>query len=327
MIKSIRYLFRYYKEYGIKCTFAFFLCVLFPYSNAKKGNWAQKILQYKHKTITNYLCKYYSQGIEIERESVACRNDYANSIWTAWLQGEENAPEVIRITLASMRKNANGHPVIVISNENVEQYIDIPQTIKAKHESGTMGHAHYADVIRMMILAKYGGIWLDATMLLHESIPQETFQCPFYSVGFKTTNGEKFISKNKWLVGVIGGDKNSLYLAAISRMLTNYWKEHNIAIDYFVFDYLINILYQKDHSFRLIVDNLHHMDHYTYVLRKIINEPFDEKKLKELFVKKQIYTLTYRADYYKQTYEGSMTFYGYLYNHFLGEKSEGEVIA
>lgn len=328
MIKSIRHLFEYYKEYGIKCTFAYYLCILFPYSGNKEKSWKQRLLKYKYKTITNYLYKYYSQDIETVQEPAACENDCANgnNIWTAWLQGEENAPEVIRITLASMRENANGHPVVVITYDNVDQYIDVPQIIKNKHKSGEMGHAHYADVIRMMILAKYGGLWLDATTLLHEPIPEEAFQLPFYSLGCKAS-GEKYISRNKWLVRVIGGNKGSIYLTAISRMLTNYWEEHNAAIDYFVFDYLIYILYQNDHSFHLIIDNLHQMDHYTNVLRKIINEPFDENTLKKLYVKKQIYTLTYRGNYYKQTPEGSMTFYGYLCNHFLGEKPEGEVIA
>ena len=323
MIKSIRYFFNYYKEYGIKCTFISFLGMLFPYSNVKKGNWRQRILKNKYKALTNYLCKYYSKAIEFKQEPAACGSDYANCIWTAWLQGEENAPEVIRITLASMRENAKGHSVIVISSENVDQYIDIPQAIKTKHESGVIGHAHYADVIRMMILAKYGGIWLDATILLHEPIPEDAFQCPFYSVRFKTVNENKFISGNKWLVGVIGGKIDSFYLVVISRMLVNYWEEHNIAIDYFVFDYLINILYQKDYSFHLIIDKLHQMDHYTYVLRKIINESFDKKTLIDLFENNQIYTLTYRGDYYKQTSDGRMTFYGYLCNHFLGEKLEG----
>ena len=325
MNKNVRYMCRYYNEYGIRCTFAFLLCILFPYSNAKNRNWRQRILRYKNKTFTNYLQKYYRQTAESRQEpAVACENDSRNSIWTAWLQGEENAPEVIRITLASIRENANGHPVIVISNENVDCYIDIPQSIKDKYESGLMGHAHYADVIRMMILAKYGGIWLDATMMLHEPIPEEAFQCPFYSVGFKAGNEEKYISGNKWLVRVIGGNMESVYLSAISRMLTNYWEDHNTAIDYFVFDYLIYILYESDRSFHLIVDKLYRMDHYTNELRKIINEPFDEKTIKDLCIKNQIYTLTYRGNYHKQTPEGRMTFYGYLYNHFIRKQCERE---
>ena len=324
MNKNIRHLYRYYNEYGIRCTLAFLLCMLFPYSNTKNRNLRQSILRYKNKTFTHYLQKYYRQATESRKGSAARENDSGNSIWTAWLQGEENAPEVIRITLASIRENANGHPVIVISNENVDSYIDIPQSIKDKHESGLMGHAHYADVIRMMILAKYGGIWLDATMMLHEPIPEEAFQCSFYSVGFKAGNEEKYISGNKWLVRVIGGKMESVYLSAISRMLTNYWEDHNTAIDYFVFDYLIYVLYENDRSFRQIVDKLYRMDHYTNELRKIINEPFDEKTIKDLCIKNQIYTLTYRGNYHKQTPEGCMTFYGYFYNHFLGKQWERE---
>ena len=324
MRNSLLHLYRYYKEYGFKCTLAFYLCMLFPYSDTKNGGWKQKIQKYKHKTITNYLYRYYLYAAGLEVEKASCGNDHSDSIWTAWLQGEENAPEVIRMTLASIKAFANGHPVVVVSLDNVDQYIDIPNGIKAKHESGIMSHAHYADVIRMMILAKYGGLWLDATTLLHEPVPQEAFQAPFFSVGFRKTNGEKYISKNKWLVAVIGGEANSQYLIAISRMLSRYWEEHDTAIDYFVFDYMVYILYQNDESFRVIADNLTKMENYTHALGKIINEPFDEETLKKFYGDGQIYILTYRGKYNKQTSDGHMTIYGYLYNHFVGKQSGGE---
>ena len=316
MIRSLSNVCRYLKEYGFKCTLAFYLCVLFPYSETQNGKWRQKLIQHKYSTLSNYLYRYYlTSGGDHQHKSN--ENKYTNCIWTAWLQGEENAPEVIRITLASIRKYANGHPVIVISNNNVDQYIDIPQTIRIKHELDVMGHAHYTDVIRMMILAKYGGLWLDATMLLHEPISEEAFQCSFYSVGFSKTNGDKYITRNKWLIGVVGGYRDSSYLATISKMLSRYWTEHSIGIDYFVFDYFVYILYQNDYSFRLIVDSLPKMAHYTNVLRKIINCPYDKEQLESLYIHKQIYLLSYRNNYIKQTPEGNITFYGYLCNQFL----------
>lgn len=316
MIRILSNICRYYKEYGIKCTSAYLLCMMFPYSESKNGKWRRRITQHKYKTLTNYLYRYY-QTSESDQQYSSGENNHINCIWTAWLQGEENAPEVIRMTLASIRKHAAGHPVIVISNDNVDQYIDLPQTIKTKHESGTIGHAHYTDVIRMLILAKYGGLWLDATMLLHEPVSEEAFQSPFYSVGFSKTNGEKYITRNKWLVGVVGGYMNSIYLVTISKMLSQYWEEHNIAIDYFVFDYFVYILYQNDCSFHLIVDNLPQMVHYTNELGKNINCPYDEEQLKTLYIDKQIYLLSYRGHYIKQTPEGDTTLYGYLCSQLL----------
>ncbi|MCR5565555.1 MAG: capsular polysaccharide synthesis protein [Clostridiales bacterium] len=322
MIRSLTNLCKHYKEYGFRCTWAYLLCMLLPYSEDKNGKWRRKIIQHKYTTLTDYLYRHYFQTPGNDRRHIPVESSYTNCIWTAWLQGEENAPEVIRITIASMRRYANGHPVVVISNDNVDRYIDLPQTIKRKHESGVMGHAHYADVIRMMILEKYGGLWLDATMLLHEPIPEEAFRRPFYSMGFRNTNGEKYISKNKWLVRVIGGEPNSVYLAQISRMLCGFWEEHNIAIDYFVFDYLVFILYKYDDSFRSIINELPQMEQFTNAMAKIINEPFDQRKIEELYIQGQLYTLTYRKKYSRQTAEGHMTFYGYLYNTFLQEPSK-----
>ena len=324
MIKSIRYLFGYYKEYGIKCTIAYYLCILFPYSEKKRNSWRQKILKYKYKTMSNYLYKYFTQSTQNKQKNNNCESAFDGIIWTAWLQGEENAPEVIRITLASMRENANGHPVIVISNENVEQYIDIPKAIKTKHESGKMSHAHYADVIRMMILAKYGGLWLDATTFLSKPISEDAFKASFYSVGFKNVSAGKYISGGKWLVGLIGGKKGSIYISFISEMLSFYWKEHQVPIDYFVYDYLIWNLYQNDKSFCSLIESLPRMEYHTNALRRIINESFDKGRMESLLIDKQIYILSYRGEYTKKTPEGNMTLYGYLFNHYLGEQSEGE---
>lgn len=321
MKNSILHLFRYCKEYGIKCTLAFYLCMLFPCSEIKIGGWRKKLLIHKHNTIASFLYRHYPPAMDQGNEKELCANNHSDSIWTAWLQGEENAPDVIRITLASKRIFANGHPVIVITADNVNQYIEIPQSIQEKYESGIMSHAHYADVIRMLILAKYGGVWLDATAFLHEPIKEEAFHRLFYSMGYRDTDEGRFVSKRKWLIGFIGGSAGSMYLASISDMLSRYWKEHEIAIDYFVFDYFIYILYQNNPSFHMIVDNLPKMDHNTYMLQRTINYPYNEETLKRLYSEGQIYILTYREQYERQTLDGHLTFYGYLYDQYFEYKA------
>lgn len=275
-------------------------------------------MQYKNQAILDYLYKNYYNRKKIDTpQKESDDNNWSGCIWTAWLQGEENAPEVIQLTIASMRRYANNHRVIVLTNDNVDSFIQIPAEIKKKHSDGSMGHAHYADVIRMIILAKYGGIWLDATMILHEPINEEAFTTPFFSIGFDSEKKAQFVSDHKWIVRFMGGCKNSKYLFDIASMLTDFWKEHSIPIDYFVFDYIIAVLYQNDISFRNIVDHLEKQNRFTYELGKYINEPFNDSILKDLFSQKDVYTLSYRQQYQKQTAEGLLTCYGYLYNQYF----------
>ena len=56
----------------------------------------------------------------------------SNIIWTIWWQGEDNAPESMKMCFESMRINSNGHPVIVISEQNLSEYIRLPKYILKK---------------------------------------------------------------------------------------------------------------------------------------------------------------------------------------------------
>ena len=268
--------------------------------------------------ILGYLNRsYYTTIKDEEKPEKIVTNPYSQYIWTAWLQGEQEAPEVIQLTLKSIRRNSNGHNVVVITEENVDNYIKIPPTIKKKHADGIIGYAHYADIIRMLILAEYGGIWLDATIFLHNQIDVSAFSYPFWSIGFESNKKARYVSDNRWIVRVMGGCDKSKYLFQISKMLNNFWIEHDISIDYFVFDYLIAVLYNNDLSFRQVVDRLKKQNGYTNRLRLVIKDPYNEKVLNELFSDNRIYTLTYKYHYPKQTVDGQITNYGYLYNQYF----------
>lgn len=317
-------LFKYLKEYGIKCTAIEIISRLFPYSKGS-SSFRWNLLQIKHKTIMAYLYKHYYKAISNKHlHNEEKTNPYPQRIWTAWLQGEENAPEVIQLTISSIRKNAGGHIVVVLTNNNIDDYVQIPQKIKKKHDDGIIGHAHYVDVIRMLILARYGGIWLDATTFLHKPIEEDAFDSQFYSIGFNTKRLNKYVSDYKWIVGHIGGCKDSKYLGQISTMLVSYWEEHSIPIDYFVFDYLIAVLYKNDFSFQSVVDDLKRQKRFTNGLALIVDEAYNEEKLRDLFSNNDLYILSYRKMHQIQNQDGLITNYGYLYNEYLEKKSKGE---
>ncbi len=322
--KKLKYLFEYCREYGFRCLIALVLSSLFPYSG-NGSQWRKRILKYQHRVIVDYLDRHYYSRSYSSCSQQDCQPDTEDSdycIWTAWLQGEENAPEVIRLTLASIRENAGGHSVVVLTENNIEQYIEVPAAIKRKHENGTMRHAHFADVVRMKILEKYGGIWLDATTLLYEPINENAFSSAFYSVGFMTKN-ERFITESRWIVRLIGGCRDSRYLSMISRMLSMYWEEHILPIDYFAFDYLIYLVYRNDRQFRSIVDQLPQMEMPTNMLRDVMNERFSRKQLNGIMTNHQMYTLSYKYDYRTRTPDGDRTNYDYLLERYLKRNDRG----
>ena len=318
MRKKIVWYIKYSKEYGIKCLFATILANVVSYKRIRSDlSW--RILQYKNKVIIQYLFKYYKEytgDCSSNIEAVQCEK----YIWTAWLQGEEQAPEVIQMTLSSIKKNSNGCKVIVLTRKNIREYVDVPSIIEEKHRNGIIGYAHYTDIVRMLVLKEYGGLWLDATMFLAHEVDCRAFKMPFYSVGINDNKRTRFVANHKWIIGIIGGERNSRYLSQIAEMMVQYWKEHEMVIDYFVFDYLIMLLYNKDRGFASIIESLPQVNNYPGKLREEMNQPYSEKVLQALLSEKQPYYLSYKYKYHKTTIDGQTTNYGYLLHLFEGDR-------
>lgn len=124
----------------------------------------------KYQYILGNVPEYYYEGNE----------NYKDCIWQLWLQGENNAPEIVNRCLASIKKYSDKQ-IILLDNNNLSRYVDIPNYIKKKYENNEILAAHYSDYIRLCILSKYGGCWIDATVLLTDKIPEKIFQQQYFA--------------------------------------------------------------------------------------------------------------------------------------------------
>lgn len=318
MIKKIKKMCKYIHEFNLVCFITNLLSTIIPYKT-EDNKIAWFLLQRKHNSILRYLYRYYNRAVRADTQQLSdnkVMKGYEKCIWTAWFQGEENAPEVIQLTIASIRKNANKHNVVLLTDDNLHTYIDIPDRIQKKYLNGTIGKAAYADIIRLMILAKYGGIWVDATILMNSPFDETCYDMPFFSIG---VDGKKsqFISSNRWIAGIVGSNGNSKYSYILSKMFNDYWLDHDEYIDYFIIDYMIAILYNNDIGFKIIVDSFSKMKFHTNELRMVMDKQYSESCMNNLLRKGQLYSLTYRHEYIKETMQGKQTNFGYLYSLFF----------
>lgn len=98
--------------------------------------------------------------------------DKSKTIWTCWWQGENNAPLLVKKCIDSMRQYAGENKVVVIDEHNMKEYITLPDYIIRKHNEGIIPHTQFSDIVRLALLQKYGGCWIDATILLTDQLPQ-----------------------------------------------------------------------------------------------------------------------------------------------------------
>ena len=312
---------KYLREFNFPCFIFYLLSNIIPCEKVGNGiSWY--LLQKKHNSIIKYLSRYYYAALQEEKNHSYNTINEKNkkNIWTAWFQGEDNEPEVIQLTIASIRKYANLHEVIVLTDDNISDYLDVPDNLQQKYRKGTIGKAAYADLIRLMVLAKYGGIWVDATILLNDPFDEKCYDLPFYSIGVDDDKSQ-YISSNRWIAGIIGSKVNSKYSFILSTMFNQYWTEHELYIDYFIIDYLITLIYINDEDFRKTVDSFRKMQFHTNKIKEIINKPYDEVCLMNLLPKGQMYSLTYREKYYLETPDGELTNYGFLYNTIIEKEN------
>ena len=149
--------------------------------------------------------------------------EHSNIIWVCWLQGEENAPEIIKACIASMRKWAKGYEIRLITDKNLLEYVNIPEYIIRKYQEGKITFTHFSDILRTCLLYEHGGIWIDSTVLLTGELPKEITTEPFFMYQNKLSyDGSLAISS--WLISA-----NSYHpiLKVIRDVLFAYWKNHN----------------------------------------------------------------------------------------------------
>ena len=86
-------------------------------------------------------------------------------IWTYWQS--EPMPELIAACMDNWRRHAPDHDVRVLSRNNLHQWFPVEQL----HEQfETLPAYRQADWLRVQLLARHGGIWMDASTLLCQNL-------------------------------------------------------------------------------------------------------------------------------------------------------------
>lgn len=119
--------------------------------------------------------KYRDVFLKYNKQSDSGETPTKKVIWTAWLQGEKDIPYAIELCLKSMERQREEYDLQVITLDNVEKFIDIDTNIIDKLKKNEISYAHFTDYIRVKLLSKYGGVWLDATQYMIRPIPEEVW--------------------------------------------------------------------------------------------------------------------------------------------------------
>lgn len=184
--------------------------------------------------------KYRKDLAEINRKyDSSLPHINCKKIWICWLQGMENAPEIVKACYKSIKRNIVDREIVLITEKNYREYIEFPVIIQKKIDRGIINITHMTDLLRLELLIKYGGTWIDATVLCTSGdIPEYMldsdlfmFQC------LKPGRDGHATVISSWF---ITATTNNRFLIYTRELLYNYWSRNNHLIDYF----LLHIFFQ-----------------------------------------------------------------------------------
>ena len=196
-------------------------------------------LEKRYKKEIKYINEKY-QNIKLEHRA-------SNKVWVCWFQGLENAPELVNRCYKSLKDNLTDREIILITSENMSNYVKFPKFILEKWEKGYITHTHMTDLLRLELLIRYGGMWIDSTVLCtskREEIPDYYFNSDlFIYQSLKPGRDGQAQLISSWLMSA---RTNNKILMMTRYLCYEYWKKNNSMVDYFLLHDFMSIALENN---------------------------------------------------------------------------------
>lgn len=258
---------------------------LFPQRIRAKSKVCQKICDSISASCTpdvlKYLKKKYLPVIEqCDYQESSERIGPTSNIWMLWWQGYENAPDIVKACIASIRKNAGSHPVVLLDQYNYTQYTTLPDHVIDSYEKGHMMLAHLSDFIRTSLLYEHGGIWMDATMYMLHPFDEIVENRTFYTIrGWYRADNPSEDRFSSWTDPFLACGRGNHILGWLNKLLSEYWRQEETFYYYSLLNAFIYTIYWNVESAKKMIDDVPASNSNLFGLQYILNESRDKLKL------------------------------------------------
>lgn len=277
------------------------------------------------------VAKYWKQIIqayingEIKKYNIQPKKDLKNKkiIWQYWAQGIENANDTAKLCFASVDKYKGNYEVIRITDDNIDEYLDLPEFIKEKRNSPEFRPVFFSDLLRVSLINAYGGIWLDASILLTAEIPNEYVEYNFFMFSRDPESNNQNWGKGdqhfyfnwrnefkvKHLNSIIYGHKKSQLSSVILDLLLYFWKTEEKIPHYFFFQILTNELKSTDATlFNFPIED----DTLPHLLQQKMNKKFKKEEYQYITDQASLHKLSLHENLKEKDIFGNLTYYGFF---------------
>lgn len=212
-------------------------------------------------------------------------------IWVCWFQGFDNAPELVKTCLQSIKNNMKDYDIVEITSDNFHNYTTIPDYIIDKWKKGLISNTHFSDLLRLNLLFENGGIWIDSTVYMTDKIKNKYILEAelFLFQNLKPGCNGSTLNISSWF---IIAKKNNRIIFQVQEILFSYWKKNVKLLDYFLLHHIFSIVLD------LNKDELKKIPPFPnsipHLLLFELNNKFDEDKFDYLCSLTPVHKLTYK---------------------------------
>ena len=285
------------------------------------------------KKVEPILQNRYLPVLQSKKEEVRGKNlEHKRSkiIWFCWLQGMKLAPELVLVCYKSLKRHLPDREIIFIDAENWNDYIELPEYVVRKWEKGRIPAANFSDMLRLELLIKYGGTWIDSTVLCTglndnhneneklsriselENKAKQYLDADLFLFQYTPEGTTKGISISNWF---ITSCTNNEVLMVLRDMLYAYWKDYDCTLDYYIFHLFFEMVargYPKQ-----VGAMPYGCSQKSIALMKHWNEKFDQGQWDRLVSRVAFHKLSYRVPENVRRNKGN--YYNYILNQGLRE--------
>ena len=248
-----------------------------------------------------------SKGLHPEKYTYNGKIEQSRIAWVFWAQGAESLPPILKSCYESIKRNSGEYEIHFVDMKNVDDYLDIPDYIKEKVKNGQISLTHFSDFLRVALLNRWGGYWVDVTLYLSQSLP---IQDSLFTI--KQPANADYISKCQWAGYLWYMPRQHPLAQFLYDYLTQYWSHHDVVVDYLLIDYAIRVFYEMNPEFAKEIDSLpiSNPDHYFFQSPGCESQ-YSTSDWKRITSHTIFFKTTWKKQY-KEFVNGKLTYYGKL---------------
>ncbi|MFW5612778.1 MAG: capsular polysaccharide synthesis protein [Prevotella pectinovora] len=233
-------------------------------------------------------------------------------IWSAWLQGLDNAPEMVNVCLESHQKHLPGYEFRVLDMENYRQWVELPEWVEEKYARGMIPAALFSDVLRVAVLKRYGGVWMDASVLCtgfdNQQLQKQWAEVENsrFAVFRYYRKGDRYPSGlSNWF---IAATPDNIVLTSVYDMLTAYWRDYDCTIDYYMMHLFISCALKAFPEMERGMPKLN--SRYSFFLGDALSRTYSQEAWQELVDHVAIHKLNYRKA--EEAQKNPLSYYNFI---------------